>query len=33
LVQLKEIVVEVRSGNKNPLGSGKVLTLRVLRAV
>ncbi|HEV8581515.1 MAG TPA: prepilin-type N-terminal cleavage/methylation domain-containing protein [Thermoanaerobaculia bacterium] len=33
LVQIKEIVVEVRSTNKNPLGSGKSLTLRMLRAV
>jgi len=32
-VQLKEIVVEVRSGDKNPLSSGKTLTLRMLRAV
>jgi prepilin-type N-terminal cleavage/methylation domain-containing protein len=33
LVQLKEIVVEVHSTNINPLGSGKILTLRMLRAV
>jgi prepilin-type N-terminal cleavage/methylation domain-containing protein len=33
LVQLKEIVVEVRSRSLNPLGSEKVLTLRTLRAV
>lgn len=32
-VHLKEIVVEVRSGDKNPLSSGKTLTLRMLRAV
>jgi prepilin-type N-terminal cleavage/methylation domain-containing protein len=30
---LKEIVVEVRSTSQNPLGSGKVLTLRMLRSV
>ena len=33
LVQIKEIVVEVRSTNDNPIGSGKSLTLRMLRAV
>lgn len=33
LVQLKEIVVETRSLNANPLGSGKKLTLRMLRAI
>lgn len=32
-VHLKEIVVEVRSMDKNPLSSGKTLTLRMLRAV
>jgi prepilin-type N-terminal cleavage/methylation domain-containing protein len=33
LVHLKEIVVEVRNTNLNPLSSGKTLTLRMLRAV
>jgi len=32
-VHLKEIVVEVRSGDQNTLSSGKTLTLRMLRAV
>lgn len=32
-IHFKEIEVEVRSANKNPLGSGKSLTLRRLRAV
>jgi prepilin-type N-terminal cleavage/methylation domain-containing protein len=32
-VHIKEIVVEVRSANSNPLSSGKTLTLRMLRAV
>lgn len=32
-VHFKEIVVEIRSANKNILSSGKSLTLRMLRAV
>lgn len=32
-VHFKEIVVEIRSANQNILGSGKALTLRMLRSV
>jgi prepilin-type N-terminal cleavage/methylation domain-containing protein len=32
-INFKEIEVEVRSVSQNPLGSGKALTLRMLRAV